>query len=75
MCPCLMYDKGPLFVQREDSLMHGSGYVSHSVGYARFGVRGYRWTQWVRPEKKISFLVLSISLAQNNDNPHNYMMS
>lgn len=63
------------YMKRVLSLMHASGYVSHGVGCVRFGVRGDRWRQWVHPEKKSSFLVLSVSPAQSNDNPHDYMMS
>lgn len=82
LCPCLINEKYPLYVQREDrkiySLMHGSGYVSHSVGYVRFGVRGYRRDTMGTPRKEDLFpgIVYSfLSPCPNNDNPHDRMMS
>ena len=70
MCPCLIYEKGPLCVKKgqenECSVMHGSGYVRHSV----CKVWGQRLqmghNEWVRPEKEISFLVLSIFQQYRN---------
>lgn len=66
-------------------MMHASGYVSHSVSLCKvLGSEVTDGTQRVRPEKKISLLVLSTSDKKtpfiafpclNNDNPHDRMLS
>lgn len=44
----------------EHSLMHGSGYVSHSVCKVWSQRLQMGHNEWVHPEKEISFLVSSI---------------